>query len=184
MKTFEKLIRKHIQGKKVLMLFILTNLVYVAMLTITIPMVMGFANGMKLLDMMPLGYDFEYVHELFRALGPKGRDVYFHNQIPLDMVYPALFAIGYSLVMGYFLNRLGKLQTPLIYLCLLPFVAGAADYAENIGIITILNNYPEISKSTVTITSAFSFVKSMATTLYFVILISSLVMLGIGYLKK
>jgi hypothetical protein len=69
----------------------------------------------------------------------------------------------------HFLNKLGKLNTSLIYLCLLPLAAGAADYAENIGIITLLNNYPEVSNGTVTKTSVFSLLKSTGTTLYFLI---------------
>lgn len=54
-----KIIEKNISGKKVLGLFILTNLVYAYMLMVTIPKTMAFANGMKLLDMMPAGYDFD-----------------------------------------------------------------------------------------------------------------------------
>lgn len=184
MKTTEKLIRQHIQGKKVLLLFTLTTMVYLSMVLITIPKVMAFGSGILLLDLMPLGYDIAYVSDLFDALGSKGRDTYRYNQIPLDMIYPALFAISYCLVLGFFLNKLEKLKTSLVYLCLLPFMAGAMDYAENIGIISMLKAYPEISNSAVTITSYFSILKSMATTLYFVILIGALVILGIKSLRK
>ncbi len=184
MKTTEERIRQHIQGKKVLLLFALTTMVYLTMVLITIPQVMAYGSEMRLLDMMLLGYDIAYVNDLFDALGSKGREAYLHMQIPLDMIYPALFAISYCLVLGFFLNKLDKLKTSLVYLCLLPFVAGAMDYAENIGIISMLKAYPEISNSAVTITSYFSILKSMATTLYFVILIGALVILGIKTLRK
>ncbi len=174
----------HIQGKKVLLLFALTTIVYLTMVLITIPQVMVYGSGMRLLDMMLLGYDIAYVNDLFDALGSKGREAYLHMQIPLDMIYPALFAISYCLVLGFFLNKLDKLKTTLVYLCLLPFFAGAMDYAENIGIISMLTAYPTISNRTVTITSYFSLLKSMATTLYFVILIASLVILGIKTFRK
>jgi len=75
-------ITKHLNGKKVLFLFLLTNLVYAFMLIITIPKTMQFSNGMKLLDMMPMGYNSEYVNTLFNTLGEKGREVYLLNQIP------------------------------------------------------------------------------------------------------
>lgn len=184
MHTIEKLIRRHIQGKKVLLLFALTTVVYLTMILITIPKVMAYANGMPLLDMMPFGYDIAYVNDLFDALGIKGRAAYLSNQIPLDMTYPALFAISYCLILGFFLNKLNKLKTALVVGCLLPFVGGAMDYAENIGIIALLNNYPKLSDRTVTITSYFSLLKSMVTTLYFIILIGALVTLGIKTVKR
>ena len=145
---------------------------------------MDFANGMNLLDVMPMGYDFEYVDSLFRALGPEGRNAYLYSQIPLDMVYPFLFGISYCLVLAYFLNKLNKLKSPFVYLCLLPLIAGIADYFENFGILTLLSNYPEISNSTVTITSSFTLLKSMGTTLYFIILIGLLVLLLIKTSRK
>ena len=74
------------------------------MLTITIPMVMSFSDGMKLLDMMPAGYSAEYVNTLLNTLGEQGRNAYLFQQIPVDMVYPFLFAVSYCLLFAYFLD--------------------------------------------------------------------------------
>lgn len=183
-KQITKFFQKNIAGKKVVSLFIVTNVIYVLMLTVTIPKTMEFSNGMKLLDMLPMGYDLNYVNRLFNTLGEIGRKTYLSYQLPLDMVYPLLFGICYCLVLAYFLNKLDKLKTPLAYLCLLPFLAGAMDYAENIGIIALLNSYPDINKSSVTLTSSFSLIKSTSTTIYFLVLIASLLVLGIRTLKK
>src|SRR5210317_925807 len=120
MKPLTTFIQSNISGKKILSLFIITNVVYVFMLTITIPKTMRFSNGMKLLDMMPTGYDLNYVSELFSSLGVNGRATYLTNQIPVDMVYPILFAFTYCFLLAYFLNKLNKLHTPFSYLCLLP----------------------------------------------------------------
>lgn len=184
MEKLRKFIGRNLQGKKVLFFFVLTNLVYILMLTVTIPKVMGFANGMKLLDMMPLGYDLDYVNALFNTLGPQGRDAYLYNQLPVDMVYPALFSISYCLVLAYFLKKLKKFDSKLFYLCLLPLFAGLADYLENIGIINLLTNYPNLTSSMVTTTAFFSLLKSGGTTFYFLMLIGTLLLLGIKTLKK
>lgn len=184
MKTFEKIIRNHLQGKKVLLLFIVANIVYVLMLTVTIPNVMEHTEGMKLLDMMPLGYDSEYVNTLFSTLGQTGRNTYLYRQIPMDMLYPLLFGISFSLLLAYFLNKLNRLTAPFLYLCLLPILAATADYAENIGIITMLTNYPEISRNAVTMTNSFSLLKSSCTTLNFAVLIFILLILGIKSFRK
>lgn len=179
-----KIIERNVSGKKVLGLFMLTNLVYAFMLMVTIPKTMGFANGMNLLDMMPTGYDYTYVNELFSALGDNGRETYLTNQIPVDMIYPLLFGISYCLVMAYFLKKLNKLNTPFVYLCLLPIIAGIADYLENIGIIVMLKTYPEITEPMANTTSIFSVIKSMSTSIYFITLIVVLLVLGINYFKK
>ena len=139
---------------------------------------MKFSNRMKLLDMMPGGYDLNYVNELFGSLGKTGRETYLFNQLPVDMFYPLLFGLSYSLVFAYFLKKLSKLNVPYIYLCILPIVAGIADYLENIGIILILNKFPDLTLFSVMITSSFSVIKSISTSIYFIALIILLISLG------
>lgn len=173
----------NITGLKVLWLFIITNLVYAAMLLVTIPQTMALADGMKLLDMMPGGYDVEYVITLLAALGEGGRFLYQWRQLPLDMVYPLLFILCYGGLLAYLLNKINKLNSSLWYLCLIPVIAGIFDYAENIGIIRLLTNYPDVSSSLVTLTSTFSVIKSTATTLYFLVLIVLLVSWGVRWVR-
>ena len=184
MNRFKKFIEKNVGGKKVLVLFVLTNLVYAFMLLVTIPKTMVFSEGMQLLDMLPTGYDYKYVNELFNTLGETGRETYLTSQLPVDMVYPLLFGISYCLLMGYFLKKIDKLHTPYILLCALPIIGGIADYFENIGIITMLYNYPNIAETTVNTTSTFSVIKSISTTMFFVTLMIVLLLLGIKAIKK
>ena len=177
-------IERNISGKKVFLLFILTNLVYVFMLALTIPKVMEFSNGLRLLDMMPTGYDFNYVTELLTSLGDIGRKTYLTNQLPVDMIYPFLFGISYCLLSGYFLKKINRLKNPFIYLCLLPLIAGLFDYLENFGIIVMLNNYTEITPLLVKITSVFTIIKSIATSLYFISLVVLLIVFTIKKINK
>lgn len=184
MKRTKEIIEKNSTGKKVLFLFIITNMVYAIMMIITIPKIMAFSNGMKLLDMMPTGYDSEYVYSLFEALGENGRHAYLHTQLPVDMIYPFLFAISYCLMIGYFLKKINKFDSAIFYLCFLPVIAGIADYLENFAIIKMLDNYPDLSQSLLKASNYFSIVKSMTTTTFFTALIIILLMLGIKTLKK
>ncbi len=144
---------------------------------------MSFSNGMKLLDMMPTGYNFDYINTLFDTLGAKGRAIYLYNQVPVDMIYPFLFGISYCLLIAYFLKKLNQLNSPFFYLCLLPLIAGFADYLENFGIITMLNSYPDLSLFSASATNIFSILKSLTTTIYFVALIITLIVLGIKTIK-
>ena len=172
-------IKSNLNLKKVIVLLILTNLVYAYMLIITIPKVMSFSGGMNLLDMMPAGYDDEYVNSLFSALGGKGRNTYLLNQLPVDMIYPFLFGITYCLLLAFTLNKLGKLEGYLYYLCFLPLFAGLFDYSENFGLIAMLNSYPYNPAILTSVTNVSTILKSSLTTLYFLFLIISLIVFGI-----
>ncbi|MBT8291688.1 MAG: hypothetical protein KJN70_00310, partial [Eudoraea sp.] len=57
------------------------------------------------------------------------------------------------------------------------------DYLENIGIITMLNNYPDLSEAHINTTNIFSLIKSISTTLFFIVLIVIIIMVGIKWLK-
>lgn len=175
---------KTISGKSILLLFVATNIVYAVMLLVTIPQVMVFADGMKLLDMLPFGYEAQYVQLLFEELGEDGRNAYLTRQLPLDMIYPGLFAISNSLIMVYFLSKMGKFNGWVVNLAFVPVVVGLADYAENAGIITMLLNYPNQTDTMVELTSTFSVVKAMSTTVYFVSLMVVLIAYAIMYFRK
>ena len=177
----KNLVTRNLNGKKILLLFILTNIVYAIMLTITIPKVMSYAGGMKLLDMMPTGYNADYVNSLLNALGSEGRDTYLFRQIPIDLIYPFLFGTTYCLLYAFILKKLSKLDSFLFYLCFIPVFAGLFDYLENIGIITLLKGYPENTTTMSRITSVFSVLKSTLSTIYFVTLIIALLALLTNY---
>ncbi len=171
-------INRNISGKKIFWMLIITNLIYVIMLTITIPRVMSFAGGMKILDMMPTGYTPDYVNSLLTKLGNEGRHAYLYNQLPLDAIYPFMCGTSYCLLLAYLLKKLNKLEGDLFYLCLIPLFAGLFDYCENIGIVTILTTYPNNSVELSKVTSVFSVLKSSLTLTHFTILIICLAQLG------
>ena len=167
----KEIINRNISGKKVLVLFIITNCVYAFMLLVTIPTLMKFSGGMKILDMIPTGYNAQYVNTLLNTLGEEGRHFYLFNQIPVDLIYPFLFGISYCLLLAYILNKLGMLNSNYFYLCLLPLLGGLFDYFENIGIIAILNNYPHNGDLLSQITNIFSILKSLFSSVSFITLI-------------
>ncbi len=170
-----KIFKKHIQGKKVVIIFIITNLVYFCMLFLTIPKVMDYTHGMDLFDMMPAGYSVEYAQTLLNTLGTDGRRAYLHTQLPVDMIYPLFFGLTYSLILAYFLNKLNWLEKPIFFTVLLPLIAGLFDYAENIGIFTMLQAYPDFSVTEAALTNSFTIIKSVLSTVSFVILLILLI---------
>ncbi len=179
-----KFIDKHSTDKKVLILFIITQIIYAAMVFGTIPHVLSFSDDIKLLDMMPTGYDFNYVTILLASLGPSGRSAYLHQQIPLDMIYPLLFAVTYFLLLGLILKQMVKSQSVLFYLCFISVLVGIFDYLENIGIIMLLTSYPDISKLLAQTTNFFTLGKSYSTIVYFTILLVTIIVFLVNKLRR
>ncbi len=151
-----KLLNKYSSGKNVIILFAATLIVYLLMLFITIPNVMNYANGMEILDMQPIGYSAEYAKTLLDSLGNDGRHAYLYYQIPLDLVYPILFGLAYSLMLTYFFKKILKAESKLFVLSVIPIIAGVFDYFENIGIVIMLSIYPSFSVLLANITNIFS----------------------------
>jgi hypothetical protein len=170
-------IAKHTTGFKVLLLFIAANIVYVAMVFNTIPKVSSYAEGMKILDMMPMGYNFDYVKKLFDQLGEEGRAIYLNQQIPLDLIYPFLFALSNFLLLAYLFKKIAVKNKKNYNLCLIPVFGGIFDYLENFGTIKMLIDYPDISSFGVQANNIFTILKSGFTTAYFIILIIALLVL-------
>jgi hypothetical protein len=157
------------------------------MLQVTIPQVLRFSGGMKIFDLMPMGYEPAYAATLLEKLGTEGRNAYLYHQIPVDLIYPFLFGITYWLLLAYLLNRLNRLNAEYFYLCILPLLAGLFDYFENFGIIHLLVSYPDHSVTAIQLTAFFTVFKSLLSTITFTILLVLLLIVGfkkIFHLKK
>lgn len=170
MKKLVSFIQTNSSGKNVILFFVPAIIVYVLMLSYTIPSVEKYSNGMKLFDLSPGGYTYEYAKELLVNMGNGGRDLYLYNQLPLDFLYPALFAISCSLLLSWLFLKIKSPSSKLFYFCLVPVAAGVFDYIENIMIISLLTGYPDISSAQVGVSSFVTIVKSALTTIFFLIL--------------
>ncbi|MBD3332211.1 hypothetical protein GF356_05130 [candidate division GN15 bacterium] len=172
---YKKALKRLSKGKWILSLLVVTWVVYGYMLLYSLPHLIELANGMKPLDVLPTGYSSDYVRSLFLALGEGGRQFYLSRQIPIDMVYPALFIITYSLLTFYGLCKAGTNESLATRLSLIPVFAGICDYLENLGIVVMLWSFPDVSSSLATITSCFSVGKAGLTTVFWIVLLYALV---------
>lgn len=135
--------------------------VYLIMLTVTLPQLQVFSDGLRVPDMMVSGYDTAYLQQFFSKLGSSGRQFYLWRQLPLDMLYPALFAATYSVLLAYLSLKTGrKAKIWRKALPLLPLIAGLFDYLENILLIVLLRQYPQVSVIQAATASVFTVCKS------------------------
>lgn len=152
-------------GYTVLLAFGAAQVVYVAMLTLTLPTLENLAGGLAPFDMRPGGYDVFAARQLLDALGDEGRAFYLKRQIPLDLIYPALFAISYYLVWRWLAPRAWPKWPGLSKFAWLAVFAGLADYAENAFIVDMLLTYSDLTEGLVTTASMATLIKSGLTTI-------------------
>ncbi len=155
-----------VSGPLVLSFLIISNALLFWMLSNSIAALSTFAGGMEILDLKPLGYNFDYVNTLLETLGSSGREYYLNVQLPIDFIYPFLFALAGVFFIQYLVQKNGKSNTKLNLLVLLPLLGGLSDYFENFSIIYMLTEFPDITDGMVLTSSFFSILKTIATTLY------------------
>ncbi len=82
------------------------------------------------------------VYAVLDALGPAGRAFDLTRIVPLDLVFPFTYALFLSVGISWAMSRWIAGESPWFLLNLAPVAAGAADYCENAGVITLLLTYP------------------------------------------
>lgn len=171
MEVFIRFMQKYSSGKLISILFVVTMVVYVTMLSYSIPAVSAFAPELPLFDLSPFGYSFSYANELLSSLGADGRNLYLSTQLPIDFLYPGLFSITYSLMLVWLCSKLLTKNSKIYYFALVPFLAGIFDYIENILIIKMINSFPDLQVTTVKTASMFTVLKSSFTMFFFILLL-------------
>jgi hypothetical protein len=165
-----RFMQKHSTGRLILVLFALTMTVYSAMLLYSIPSVSVFAPELPLFDLSPAGYSFNYANELLTQLGEEGRNLYLSTQLPLDFIYPGLFAVTYSLLLVWLFGKTFNVNSKVYYFALVPFLAGVFDYVENLFIIKMISSFPELQVNVVKVASTFTILKSSFSMFFFILL--------------
>ncbi len=179
-----KKVQNLISGRVVLVLFLVTNAVYIFMLTYSIPRVLHYSDGLALFDISPFGYSYQDAMALLNQLGEEGRHIYLSLQLVADAFYPLLFGASYFVLLLWII-KVGKFVHRAWYvLSLIPLLVCMLDYGENFAVWLMLTNYPQVSESVVGISSFLTVSKSGLTTVYFIGLIISLGIFGFRALNE
>jgi len=150
-------------GKIAIGAALLATSVYVAMVGVILAH-LEFVSGQVPFDMRPFGYGPSEAAALLDALGADGRAYYLSRQIPLDTLYPALLALTLSCAICWFGRRMPNCRLVRFGVA---FAVGSAlfDYLENLGIVTMIYGWPDVSGSLVYAASTATIAKSVTTTL-------------------
>ncbi len=128
--------------RNVLLVVALLLVMNVAVLPLAGARLAALSNGVGPLDSRYF-YTASEAYAALNAYGPAGRDFDLGSELTVDLVYPIIYSLFFSLATLYFLGRTARAHGALARLALLPFVALVADYLENAGLIALLLAYPQ-----------------------------------------
>jgi hypothetical protein len=98
-------------------------------------------SGHRLFDSL-FFYNPELIATYLQAYGPVGRKLYLFADCTLDLVYPVIYTLLFSMLLTLILQRGFSPDSPLRRMQLLPFGMMAFDYLENISVCALLLLFP------------------------------------------
>lgn len=153
--------------------FLAAALIYVTMLTWTLPAITSAAGGNLPFDLRPMGYDLEDAKMFLQALTPDGRQLYLNVQHKLDTAYPALMAIALGL--GSYLLAPPSWKFGRWIGAVASTVGAGFDFIENHYVANLLNqNVRTLDPELVQSASLASMVKSVSTSIAIFVLLATL----------
>lgn len=100
--------------------------------------------GLTPLDMRD-SYTSQDVCAFMEKLGDTGRVFYARMLLMLDFAFPLAYTLFWSAALAFFLGKFLPCNSKLMYISLIPFAAGLADWLENLLILSMLFSYPKIA---------------------------------------
>lgn len=135
------------------------------------------SGGYGILD-FDRGYDMARVRDVFGSYGYDGMRHYGRIQF-LDVFNPGL----YSLVAAVFTRLLWRGRGPN-WMCLVPFLGGLGDYAENFTLFLMARSYPELSAGLVSTSSMLSFLKNGLMIVGLLPLLVGIILLMVRFVRR
>ncbi|MFN8534937.1 MAG: hypothetical protein U0556_15480 [Dehalococcoidia bacterium] len=151
-------IRRRSSGRQVLVLLAMVAVFGLMILPWAGARFAAYSGGGQPLD-LNFGFSPEFAFQLIDALGPDGRTFALIIELTMDVVWPIVYALFLSTLLAWLFSKGFPPTSPLQRLIVVPFLAMAADYAENVGIIAMLLVYPARLDAIAQITSSMQVLK-------------------------
>lgn len=104
-------------------------------------------------------YTPDHAFQLISSYGEQGRQYYAVIEVTLDLIYPIVTALMFSLIIFYTFKRAFPSNKWILYLSLAPYTVLMADLLENVCIVSLLLIYPQKSVLLAQISNFFTIVK-------------------------
>lgn len=133
-----------------------------------------------LLD-LSFGFTPEKAYSILESYGEKGREVYLFVESFVDIVYPITYTTAFILLLSFLFKKnswnVGSLN-------LLPLGCLVFDLCENLGIIKMLNTFPEKANFWANFSSNLGMAKWVFAGITVIVVLITLVMWGANSLRK
>ena len=118
------------------------------------------AASKEKVDIMDLQFGFTRTHafEILNNLGDKGRSLYQTLEWTMDVAYPLAYGCFFTLLTLFLFKKL-NIRPSLRPLGLLTLVGVCFDFLENMGILNLINSFPNLSDSAVNFASIANILK-------------------------
>jgi hypothetical protein len=139
--SLSKLAHRYATGRNVIIFFCLQMIISAGIL----PYMQGKfdpAGTLSVVDLM-FGFTPDEAYEKLNAYGEEGRKYYFFAEAVIDIIYPVIYTITNILLLSYVFKRGFTADSFIQKLNIFPILAMIGDFAENAGIIAMLNAFPD-----------------------------------------
>lgn len=151
--------------KRIFLLFVTSQLVFLLMMIYTFPEI-NHQIGTKAFDLQTFGYSVSTAQSIVNNLDDRTMGLYIFPQLMLlDIVYPFLLALLLSGLLFRLIKTTQSEGKIISKLLIFPFVAMISDYSENIGVILMISKSIEVSQTIVYLTSTATILKGVSTSI-------------------
>jgi hypothetical protein len=173
----------HLTSGKLVLIFLalqmLFNLVIFPQFMVKSPT----GDNLPILDLM-FGFTPQRAYEVLNAYGEEGRQTSLFMGSVVDSIYPLVYTGLNILTISYLSQKLLPADSFWRLLNLTPIVAMLADYAENMGIISLIQSFPTLNNSTSHMASTAGMIKWIFAGISIVLIIGGLIGWGMKSFKK
>lgn len=118
----------------------------------------AYSGGNGPMDLL-MSYSPATAFSLIQSYGEEGRAAYRSFATSWDVAYPAIYSLFFAFALSWLLHRGFASNSKMQLLNLVPLGGWLFDWLENIGIVTMLNQYPHTSSSVATFASTCTSIK-------------------------
>lgn len=159
-----KFIKSLERGRNIWLLGIITGLLLVAFNLVRFQEFfatqLGYSGTQRMFAIdLEFNYSPEWVYMVLGNYGDKGREAYGYLLGGFDFIFPLIYSLFLATSLSAILSRLFPERSSWQKLSLLGLLAGMVDWLENIGILSLIINYPRELPSLANLTNIFTMTK-------------------------
>jgi len=152
------LLHKYAKGWLILILFLLDGLFMSVVMPGLKARMDNFAPDVGPIDLL-FFYTPEKAYQMVAAYGEQGRAVYRIGELTVDIIYPIVYTLFFSLFITWLFQRGFVAESRMQILNVVPFGAWLFDLLENLGIVGMLSIYPSTPAFLAWVTTVFTMTK-------------------------